>query len=76
MRIAPNSTTLFSHIIVPEGFPIEFSNTLSVLDISDNDLIFCNFSIPEKKLEPLIMEYRDFKNFNDQQFYMAQQYTP
>lgn len=68
-RTTNNSATLIDLILVSRDLVIKSDGVIPMPELSDHDLIFCDFTVANfKKTMPCIKEYRDFKNFNYNQF--------
>lgn len=63
-RITSRSSTLIDPILVTSNELVNSSGTLSADNISDHRMVFCDLNVKKNKLEPKILKYRCFKNFN------------
>lgn len=67
-RITSESTTLIDYIITSNVNLVCSSSVVCVHELFDHHLIRCTVDIPQHKRHPVIRTYRNFKNFNFNQF--------
>lgn len=69
-RITHQSVTLLDPIFVSNNITVNNSGTVNADLISDHHLVFCNIKVPPFKIKQKIVDFRDFKNFNEDMFFI------
>lgn len=67
-RITGDSMSLVDLILINSDLQINKCGTISLADTSDHELVFCELANKISKTKSKIIEYRDFKNLDYEQF--------
>jgi len=68
-RISLKSATLIDVLLLPETANIYGIENVDASEISDHDAVVCRLNQTTTDETPVILSYRDFKNFNAEEFY-------
>jgi len=67
-RVALHSSTLIDYIIVCDDVSIADSGVLAVQNIADHSLVYCTIDVASAPSDPVVHVYRNFRQFNLQEF--------
>lgn len=73
-RICRNSASLLDPIFLTDDTVVQDVGTISLEGVSDHCLVYCYLKIEKVSVEPKLITYRNFNNFNAYAFYADLQF--